>query len=532
MARARPALSAGGALHLGLDVGTQGAKALLLDEESGRVVARAGAGYGLLEGLPPGAAEQHPAKWLAAVRDATARVLDEAALAGGSRAGGSSLPAGAGRAGGSSAAAIAARVAGIGVSGQQHGLVVLDERGAVLRAAKLWCDTSTAAEAGELSAALGRPVPAGFTASKLLWLARHEPATWTAVRRVLLPHDFINVALTGRATMEAGDASGTGWFDPVARTWDPVALAALDALTSESAPGGPLLAELLPPLLAPGEPAGTLSPEGAALLGLRAGIPVAAGGGDNMCAAVGSGATAPGAMVVSLGTSATLFAYSAQPVVDPAGLIAPFCDSTGGWLPLLCLMNCTGVAEEVVALTGRSHAELTALAACEPAGCDGALLIPYLQGERVPDLPHARASLHGLRPGMARPGLLYRAALEGVALNLAWGAGRLAALGLPARRVAVVGDGARNPLWRQILADALGAPVTPLAEPEAAALGAALLARWTCSRLEGAEVSPDALARAAVRTGGPPSEPDPARAEVYAGALSRFRALVERLHGA
>ncbi len=504
-------------LYLGLDVGTQGTKALLVEGESGAVIARAGVATALIEGLPSGAAEQHPETWVSAVHEATADVLAAAA-----------------RSLGLSVAAIAARVAGVGVSGQQHGLVVLDEHGAVLRAAKLWCDTSTAPEAAELAAALGRPVPTGFTASKLLWLARHEPATWARVRRVLLPHDYLNFVLTGRATMEAGDASGTGWFDPVARTWDAATLSALDALTTSALPrgaGASRLSELLPPLLAPGEPAGALSAAGAALLGLRAGIPVAAGGGDNMCAAVGSGATSPGAMVVSLGTSGTLFAYSARPMVDPAGLIAPFCDSTGGWLPLLCVMNCTGVAEEIVALTGRSHEELTALATAVPAGCDGALMLPYLQGERVPDLPHARGSLHGLRPGMATPGLLYRAALEGVALNLAWGAARLAVLGLPARSVAVVGGGARNALWRQILADALGVPVTPLAEPEAAALGAALLVQWTVSRLDGREQSPDALARRSVRAGGPASLPDAARVESCGEALLRFRALVERLHG-
>ena len=529
---------------LGLDVGTQGTKTLLVDGATGAVIARAGVGYGLIEGLPSGAAEQHPGTWMAAVRDATALVLDEAARAAseaGERAGRPVTTGVAAR------AAIAARVAGVGVSGQQHGLVVLDERGAVLRAAKLWCDTSTAAEAGELSSALGRAVPTGFTASKLLWLARHEPATWAAVRHVLLPHDVINFALTGRATMEAGDASGTGWFDPVARRWDARAIATLDALiagaagpisASSSAPGvaapreARSVGSLLPTLLAPGEPAGFLSDSGAALLGLRAGIPVAAGGGDNMCAAVGSGATSPGAMVVSLGTSGTLFGYTDRPVIDPSGAIAPFCDSTGGWLPLLCVMNCTGVAEEIVALTGRSHGELTALAEREPPGCDGALLLPYLQGERVPDLPHARASLHGLRPGMARPGLLYRAALEGVALNLAWGAARLAALGLPTTRVAVVGGGARNALWRQILADALGAPVTPLAEPEAAALGAALLAEWTASRLAGRERTPDELARRSVRAGGPASEPDAACVATYREALARFRTLVARLHGA
>jgi xylulokinase len=300
-----------GPLVLGLDVGTQGTKALLLDPESGKVVARAGRSYGLLPDLPPGAAEQHPDTWIDAVQGATREVLDRAARG---------------------------RIAAVGVSGQQHGLVVLDEQLAVVRPAKLWCDTTTAAEAAELSRLLGRPLPTGYTASKILWLARHEPASWARVRHVLLPHDYVNLRLTGRLAMEAGDASGTGLFDPAARRFvDEDELRAVDER----------LPHMLPPLIEPGTPAGTLTAEGAALLGLREGLPVAAGSGDNMCSALGSGATRPGVVVCSLGTSGTVFTYSERPVVDPAGLIAPFCDATGGWLPLLCVMNCTNVIEEV-----------------------------------------------------------------------------------------------------------------------------------------------------------------------------------------
>jgi xylulokinase len=483
-------MAAGPATYLGLDVGTQGVKALLAGED-GVVLARASRGYGLIAGLPPGAAEQHPETWVEAA-GAAARELW------------------------ATPGVFSRAPAGIGVSGQQHGLVVLDEAERVVRPAKLWCDTSTAEEARELSRALGRAVPTGFTASKILWLARHEPASWARAARVLLPHDFLNLRLSCRATMEAGDASGTGFFDLVERRFDAGAMARID----------PRLESMMPQLVAAGEPAGMLTREGAALLGLgeeTVGTPVASGGGDNMMSAIGSGATRPGVAVVSLGTSGTVFTYSAEPLVDPAGLIAPFCDSTGGWLPLLCVMNATGVLEEVRAAFGAEHGELEREAAAVEPGADGLLLLPFLAGERVPDLPHASGVLTGIRPGLLGRAHLYRAALEGVSLNLAWGVERMRALGLEIQSVRVVGGGARNALWRSVLADALGASVVRLAEDESAAFGAALQARWTALRLAGERVSADDVASSWVRTAGETMEPDPARVALYAEALKRFR---------
>jgi xylulokinase len=484
--------------YLGLDVGTQGTKGVVLDFERGEVVASASSAYGLIEGLPDGAAEQHPATWEAAIRAVVAQLFAQPGVN-------------------------AAELAGVGVSGQQHGCVVLDAGGDVIRPAKLWCDTSTADEARELSLTLGRNVPTGFTASKLLWLKRREPEHFARVRRVLLPHEWVNWRLTQRATAEPGDASGTGFFDVRARRYDLAALAAID----------PRLAECLPQLIESREPAGELTREGARFLGLdeaAAGALVSAGGGDNMLSAVGSGAVEPGVVTLSLGTSATVFAYSAAPCVDPEGAIAPFCDSTGAWLPLLCVMNATAVLSELAEAFERDIASLTAAAETAPPGCNGLLFVPYLVGERVPDLPRSCGVLHGLRPGSLRGGVLFRAALEGVALNLAWGLERMRALGLPQQSVRAVGGGARNALWLSILASAFEIPVQPLAHSESAALGAALQARWTrANALEAADVSLARLVRPFVHFDGPPFEPRAELVRLYREQLARLRELVGTL---
>jgi xylulokinase len=470
-----------GAIYLGLDVGTQGTKGLLWDAGAQRVVARASRAYGLIEGLEPGAAEQHPHTWVEAARQVCAEVV----------------------------AAAPGPVRGLAVSGQQHGLVVLDEAGEVVRPAKLWCDTTTAAEAEELSRVSGRAIPTGFTAPKALWLARSEPERWARVRHVMLPHDYITHRLTGEHTTDPGDASGTGWFDPVARRYDDAVLRHIDARMPSMVPG----------VVEPGQPAGRVSAAGAALFGVPEGAAVAAGGGDNMMSAIGSGATRPGVVVVSLGTSGTAFTFSGAPVVDPEGLIAPFCDSTGGWLPLLCVMNMTGVLEEVRRSFSMDHEALIEAAREVAPGAEGLLFLPYLTGERVPDLPHATGALVGIRPGLLRPGHLYRAALEGTALSLGLGVERMKRLGVAIASVRLVGGGATNGLWRQVLADVLEVPVVRLAEPESAALGAALQAQWTDM---GGELP--AVAEAADATA-----PVPDRFAVYREAQERLAVLTGRL---
>jgi len=481
-------------LFVGVDVGTQGAKALVIDPERGAVVGRAAESYGLIEGLAAGAAEQHPETWARAVGS----VLHE--LWG---------------------TCDARRVAAIGVSGQQHGFVPLDSGYEVIRPAKLWCDTETVAEAAELSAAMGRSLPTGFTASKILWLARHEPDSFARLRHVALPHDWINLLLCGELVMECGDASGTGFFDSSKRCFD--------TARAEQVVAG--LGAMLPPLVDAGVSIGRVSEKAAVRFGLPEGALVATGGGDNMMSAIGSGASVAGVVVLSLGTSGTVFAYSGTPVVDPAGLVASFCDSTGAWLPLLCVMNLTEVVDEVCVAFGLGHRELEQRAASVAPGADGLRLLPFLRGERVPDLPRATGSLHGMRPGWLDPARLYRAALEGTTMNLAWGVRRLRELGVHVDQLRLVGGAARNRLWRSIIADVHDVPVVAMAEPESAALGGALQALWTWHRARGTETSLEALAAPFVHTIDAPLEPDADRVARYAEVFASWSEHLRREWG-
>lgn len=434
------------------------------------------------------------------------------------------------------------------MSGQQHGCVVLDAAGRPLRPAKLWCDTEASAQAEALSAKWAKgdskkaswPIVPAFTAAKVAWLAENEPATLRAASGVMLPHDYVNFVLTGGvggdrpagdpavglgAVTDAGDASGTGYFCPVDKTYD-------TARTADCWEG---LDALLPAVLTdPALPAGRLCPQaGEALGGVPAGVHVSAGTGDNMAAALGVGAVTPGATAVaSLGTSGTLFAPSATPVIDPSGAIAPFCDAAGGWLPLLCTLNCTVPAEEVRLAAGLSHAAAAAAAAAEPPGCAGLTFLPYLAGERTPNWPHASGAVLGLRPGSwGRPGLLYRAALEGATFGLLAGLDALAACGGPRpAALTLVGGGSKSPLWRQIIADAAQLPVLVPGEAEAAALGAALQA---AAVMEGAGSVRDYVSAAAPAAGGDSVvvEPDPGNAGAYAEAYARHAAAGEALFG-
>jgi xylulokinase len=445
-------------LILGVDSGTQSTKVLAVNARDGGVIAEASRSYGLIEGLPAGAKEQHPHTW----RDAAAAAIKEALK---------------------KAHASAPEVAAIGISGQQHGFVPLDKDGAVIRPAKLWCDTSTATECDQIMHKLGgvqcclehtgNAVLPGFTASKILWLKRKEPKHYAQLATVLLPHDYLNFWLTGNKVMEYGDASGTALLDVRKRLWSPAVLAAI----------GPELERMLPPLHGSDQPAGQLQESAAQQLGLNTNVIVSAGGGDNMMGAIGTGNTAAGVVTASFGTSGTIYACSERPVIDPLGEIAAFCDSTNRWLPLLCTMNVTVATEMVRKDFGLTHDQFAAEAAKAPAGCGGLLLLPYLEGERTPNVPHGTGVWLGANQKTFTASHFARAAMEGVTLGMNYGLRRLRELGLRPKQIRVTGGGAKSKFWRQIMADIFDTEVVTVKVSEGAAYGAALQAFW-CWRLQ------------------------------------------------
>jgi len=445
-------------ITLGIDCGTQGTKTVAIDGE--RVIASASHPYELIAGLPNGAAEQHPHTWVQAVEETVAEVL--AALTVEQRS----------------------SVSAIGVSGQQHGFVPLDAAGEVIRPAKLWCDTSTQEECELLRAHFGG-APAliervgldmlpGYTAPKILWLKRHEPANFARLATVLLPHDYLNFFLTGALTMEYGDASGTALLDIRKREWQTEVVEAID----------PALASKLPDLQSSLNPAGTLRPELAQKWGLSPDTLVSAGGGDNMMTAIGTGNIAEGRVTASLGTSGTIFAYSKRPVTDTLGEVAGFCDSTDAWMPLVCTMNVTVATEAARGLFGWDVKTFDTAVASVPAGADGITFLPYLQGERTPNLPHGTGAFLGLTTKNFTPAHFARAAMEGATLGLAYGLGRLRSLGITPREIRLAGGGSNSKVWRQLCADVFACPVTTGHFADGAAFGAALQARALTEPLE------------------------------------------------
>ncbi len=433
-------------LLLGLDIGTTGARAIAVDER-GTVVAAEMAEYPTL--LPrPGWTEQEPEAWWRAARQTLGRV----------------------------AARVSGPIVGLGLTGQMHGAVFLDAHDAVIRSALLWNDQRTAAQCAAMSAAIGaerlvaitgNPALTGFQAPKILWLRDAEPASYARVARVLLPKDFVRLRLTGVAATDASDAAGTLLLDARRRDWS---AEVLDALAIPRA--------WLPQVFEGPEVTGRLRPEVAAELGLPAGLPVAAGGGDNAAAAVGTGIVAPGPLAVSLGTSGVVFAHTDEFAPDPSGRIHAFCHAVPGAYHLMAVSLAAGGAlrwwRDIVG--SGDYARLTAEAAAIPAGAEGLLFLPYLNGERTPHLdPAARGAFVGLTARHTRAHLT-RAVLEGVAFSLGEGLAIMRGLGVPMTEVRVTGGGATSTLWCQILADRFGLPVRRVVAEEGPAYGAALLA--------------------------------------------------------
>jgi xylulokinase len=441
----------------GVDSSTQSCTVLLRDADDGRIVGHATAPH---PRTTPPVSEQDPAAWWAAL----------------GRSFGSALGSAPHPALGSAAAPAGGDLAALSVDGQAHGLVALDAAGTVIRPAKLWNDTTSSGEARDLVARLGAgtwarrtgSVPVGaHTITKLLWLARHEPESFRRLGSVLNPHDWLNYRLTGAPATDRGEASGTGYFSPAESAWQADLLTLVDEATDWAA--------LLPVLLGPAEPAGEVTAAAAADLGVRGGIPVGPGTADNMAAALGLG-VGTGDVVISLGTSGTVYAPHPLPTADTSGAVNGNADATGGFLPLVCTLNAAKVTDAFARLLGVDHDRLATLALAAPAPPDRPVLAAFLDGERVPDRPGATGLLAGLRSDLAREQLA-RAAYEGVLAGLAMGLAALVRVGVDVGgRLLLTGGAARSPAYRQLAADLLGRPVHVVALAETAAAGAAVQA--------------------------------------------------------
>lgn len=428
-------------LVAGVDSSTQSTKVVVVDADTGAVLREGRAAH-------PDGTECPPAAWADALAEATTGGLLDG-------------------------------VSALGVGGQQHGMVALDGAGEVVRPALLWNDTRSADAAAALVGELGGPqawaeatglVPvASFTVTKLRWLAEHEPANAARVETVLLPHDWLTWRLLDRRDQpvtDRGDVSGTGYWSPAEGRYR------LDLL--RLAFGRDVA---LPRVLGPRDPAGEM-PDGTL---------VSAGTGDNMAAALGVGLRV-GDVVVSLGTSGTVFGVHDRPSADATGAVAGFADATGRFLPLVCTLNAARVLGAAAHLLGTDLAGLDALALAAPPGAAGLVLLPYLDGERTPNLPDATGLLAGLTRAAMTPANVARAAVEGMLCGLADGLDAIRAEGLDVRRVLLIGGAARSAAVQEVAPYVLGAPVSVPAPAEYVALGAARQAAWV---LAGTEEPPD-----------------------------------------
>ena len=491
-------------MFLGIDCGTQGTKAMLVDRE-GVPLGSGFAPHRLIERVSS-AREQDPGWWVEALRSAAKQAL---------------------------AAAGRKDVVALGVSGQQHGLVILDEDFEVIRPAKLWNDTETAKANEDLIQHFGGRsrfferfgfIPlTGYTASKLAWIKTHEPENFARIRHILLPHEYLNFWLTGNLHAECGDASGTAFFDFRKRAWLPEILDAIDGGTGQ-------LLRALPPLLGPESPAGLVRPNIAEELGLTSGCIVAPGGGDNMMGAIGTGNLRPGVVTLSLGTSATVYSFSQEPVLDATGCVAPFCASSGGWLPLVCTMNATNVVTQTLQVLGRTVADMDAALQTTRPGAGGLTFLPFLNGERTPDLPDARGTLTGISASNFSAENLIRAIIEGVSFGVLHGL-ELIMQGRAAERIRLIGGGSRSTGWRQLLADASGAVIEVPSQEEAGCLGAAMQAMVVASHVAGSPESFAALSERCVRMDiRKTAHPDPNRRAEYKLAMQRYQSQLRNIY--
>ncbi|MDR2510435.1 MAG: xylulokinase [Spirochaetaceae bacterium] len=416
-----------------------------------------------------------------------------------------------------------AQIRAIGISGHQHGLVPLDADGKALYNVKLWNDTSTAEECEIITKAAGGEESViseinnlmlpGFTAPKILWLKRHKSEAFAKLKYVMLPHDYLNFLFTGAYKAEKGDTSGTALYNGAAMRWSTKICSIIDEN----------LQKILPPVIASDEPNGFVTESAAARFNIPAGIPVSSGGGDNMMGAIGTGTVEDGFLTMSLGTSGTLYGYSDTPVSDPRHGISGFSSSTGGFLPLLCTMNCTVASEQIRALFCMGVKEFDEAAASAPAGADGVVVLPFFNGERTPNLPAGRASVMGITSANSSRANIARAALESAIFGMRGGLDAFYALGFKAREIRVIGGGSKSRIWREMAADIMNLPVKRPENDEAAATGGAIQALWCLFKHEGNPVSIAELCKehVSLRTD-ECAMPNPTRVAAYKDAYAAY----------
>lgn len=489
---------------LGIDVGTGGTRAVIIDAK-GKVIASATGEHEAFASPQIGWAEQDPEDWWRACGQAVRQALASAGLDGD-------------------------HIASVGFSGQMHGAVMLDARDAVVRPALIWCDVRTEKQCRELAAKIGaerliqltcNPALPNFTLTKFLWVRENEPENWNRVRSVMLPKDYVRFRMTGERAIDVADASGTLLLDVSNRRWSEKVIQAAEI---DSA--------MLPRLYESQEVCGKVTAAGAAATGLKAGTPVVAGAGDQAAGATGMGIVAPGAVSATIGTSGVVFAATGSPALDSQGRLHTFCHAVPGRWHVMGVTQAAGLSLRwfrdrfgAGADDGRDPYErLTAEAAEAPAGSDGLLWAPYLMGERTPHLdPNARGALIGLTASHTR-GHVVRAILEGVAFSLKDTFTLFEEMGVPVTRVRLGGGGARSALWRQIQAGVYGREVEIVEAEEGAAYGAAILAGVGAGWWKTVDAACDEVIRVA-RT----VTPDPGAVELLAARYQAYRRIYPAL---
>jgi len=484
---------------LGIDVGTGGTRAVLVDRNGG-IASSATCEHVPFASPRTSWAEQDPHDWWRAAGSAIRSVLDN-------------VP--------------GANVTCIGLAGQMHGAVLLDENDEVLRPALIWCDQRTQAQCDWLNSRLGEskiieltcnPALTNFTLTKLLWVRDHEPEVWKRFRRVLLPKDYVRFRMTGEHAMDVAEASGTLMLDVARRRWSQEMMAAVDLPMS-----------CLPKLYESPEICSRVSEAGAAHTGLRPGTAVVAGAGDQAGGAVGMGVVRAGVVSATIGTSGVVFAATDTPAMDIRGRVHTFCHAVPGRWHVMGVTQAAGLSlrwlRDLLKNSGElTYDQLTREAAAIPPGSDGVLWAPYLMGERTPHLdPNARGTLTGLAASHTR-GHIARAVLEGVAFSLKDTVSLFAEMKVPVRTVRLGGGGARSELWRQIQADVYGREVEVLTAEEGAAYGAALLAGAGTKFWKSVEDACDAVVKVQTRV-----KADAAASEALAKQYEKYRMLYPAL---